>query len=415
MRQANSNTSRTGIVTLRTAVAVVTTAVSIVLLLWPGGSVASVHPSFDPEVHVQLNPGGIFVTWVSSDEEDGFVQWATSSAALAGSPNTATDSRGPLADRLNKRTHHVVVEGVPLGSTLHYNLVSGGVADGPFEATLPSNPLVFPGKAIRGKVTYADGSDGRECLVYVRVAQLIIGTTFERSLWVNGITDGGAYVIDLQNIRQDPGNTFIKDFNNPLGYDASSQNATIDVTVRCDPTQEETFSVTTADAQRDPLDATIYVVDVIVTPPPPPLSISDAAVFEREGNARLTISMDATSTATTTVTYSTADGTAVAGLDYTPTTATATIPPGATSAIVSVPILDDTLEEPHETFTVTLSDPTNATISSTAGSATVTIVNDDGPTAIPGLTPWGLLALGGIMAVALLWARRRLPSRRSAV
>ena len=61
--------------------------------------------------------------------------------------------------------------------------------------------------------------------------------------------------------------------------------------------------------------------------------------------------------AAVTVTYATANGTAIAGQDYTAKTGTVTIPAGATSATFSVPIMGDTVVEQDETFFVNLSDP----------------------------------------------------------
>ena len=72
-----------------------------------------------------------------------------------------------------------------------------------------------------------------------------------------------------------------------------------------------------------------------------------------------------------TVNYATADGTAVAGSDYTATSGTLTFAPGVTSETIRVPILDDTVYEPNETFTVNLSNPVGATITDGQGVATI--------------------------------------------
>ena len=122
--------------------------------------------------------------------------------------------------------------------------------------------------------------------------------------------------------------------------------------------------------------------------PPPTLSIADLTVSEGAGTATLTISLDAATTSAVTVDYATADGTATAPGDYTATSGTATIPAGQTSATIAVPIIDDSLDEPDETFTVTLSNQTaGAVVSPTAGTATVTIVDNDAPPFEPTPTP----------------------------
>ena len=122
-------------------------------------------PGFDPARDVQLNAAGIVVTWMSEAEEDGHVEWALSAAELAGSPSVATDVRGALAGRLNRRTHRVAITGVLGGSTIHYNLVSGGLTDprGPYQVTIPSVALSAAPVGITGTVTYQVGSAGREC------------------------------------------------------------------------------------------------------------------------------------------------------------------------------------------------------------------------------------------------------------
>ena len=110
------------------------------------------------------------------------------------------------------------------------------------------------------------------------------------------------------------------------------------------------------------------------------LSIGDVSVLEGNSgtsNAQLPVTLSAPSGQNVTVTYATAAGTATAGSDFTTTNGTLTIPAGSTSATISVPIVGDVLNEPTETFTVTLSSPTGATIA--RGLATVTITDDDQP------------------------------------
>ncbi|MFM6348047.1 MAG: Calx-beta domain-containing protein, partial [Dolichospermum sp.] len=71
----------------------------------------------------------------------------------------------------------------------------------------------------------------------------------------------------------------------------------------------------------------------------------------------------------------TANGTATAGLDYTATNGTLTFAPGApTSQVINIPILNDSLNEADETFTLTLSSPTNASLG--AGTIATTTITD---------------------------------------
>ena len=63
------------------------------------------------------------------------------------------------------------------------------------------------------------------------------------------------------------------------------------------------------------------------------------------------------------------------GSDYTATSGTLTISAGSTSGTFNVPVLHDTLDEANETATITLSNASNATISDST--ATLTITDDD--------------------------------------
>jgi len=77
-----------------------------------------------------------------------------------------------------------------------------------------------------------------------------------------------------------------------------------------------------------------------------------------------------------TVDYATSDGTAtVADTDYVAATGTLTFNPGVVTQTFDVTVNGDNKEETDETYTVTLSDPTNADIST--ATATGTITNED--------------------------------------
>ncbi len=105
---------------------------------------------------------------------------------------------------------------------------------------------------------------------------------------------------------------------------------------------------------------------------PPTLSVSDVAVDEDADTALFTVMLSALSGLDVVVDYATLDGTALAGLDYTGIAATVlNLPAGTISNTISVAILEDTLDENNETFTVTLSSPVNATIADGEGVGTI--------------------------------------------
>ena len=117
----------------------------------------------------------------------------------------------------------------------------------------------------------------------------------------------------------------------------------------------------------------------------PVLSIDSPSVVEGDSgsaNLNFTVTLSAASTSNVTVGYADAGtGTATSGTDYTALTAgTLTIAAGDTSGTITVLVTGDTSHESHETVVVTLSNPTNATVSATAGSGMGTIRDDEGVT-----------------------------------
>jgi hypothetical protein len=115
--------------------------------------------------------------------------------------------------------------------------------------------------------------------------------------------------------------------------------------------------------------------------PPPAISIANTMAVEGTGgtsNAVFTLSLPSSPTQTTSVNVATADGTALAGSDYTalPSTTVTWAPGDPADKTVSVPITTDSIGEANETFTLNLSSPVNAVIGDAAGLAT--IVDDDG-------------------------------------
>ena len=109
------------------------------------------------------------------------------------------------------------------------------------------------------------------------------------------------------------------------------------------------------------------------------MAISGASVTEgNSGTTSMSFPVTLTGAASAqpiTVQYTTANDSATAGSDYTETTGSLTFAPGETTKSVAVPVLGDTTSEPDETFTVTLSNPSNATLG--VAEAVGTIKNDD--------------------------------------
>ncbi len=109
-----------------------------------------------------------------------------------------------------------------------------------------------------------------------------------------------------------------------------------------------------------------------------PLSISifNDAGLENEGRLQLRIQLNRSAEEAVTVRYATSDQTAVEGDDYTASQGIVIFDPGATRGVVEIEIMDDDIPEEQETFSVTLSNPTNAEIDRGVGIGT--IQDDDG-------------------------------------
>ena len=177
-----------------------------------------------------------------------------------------------------------------------------------------------------------------------------------------------------------------------LTFSAGQRTATIEVTVIDDSAEEqdETFKVhltnpAGATIEDDEGIGTIRDDDDTSPPPPPPplpvLTIGDATVDEGGGPAVFTVTANVESSGTRTVDYATADDSATAGGDYTSTSGTLTFSAGRRTATIEVTVIDDSDEERDETFTVTLSKATGATIADAEGVGTIR--DDDGVTPPP--------------------------------
>jgi hypothetical protein len=167
-----------------------------------------------------------------------------------------------------------------------------------------------------------------------------------------------------------------------LSFAVGATTASVPVPVLGDTNDEpdETFALNLSAPVNAVLADATGVGTIVNDDSPPSLSIDDVTVVEGDSgttDAVFTVSLSSVSSFDASVAYATADGTALAGLDYTATSGTLTIPAGTSSATLTVPVLGDTLDESDETFSLLLSIPVNATILDGLGKGT--IQDDDGP------------------------------------
>lgn len=174
--------------------------------------------------------------------------------------------------------------------------------------------------------------------------------------------------------------------------------------------------------------AAVLTIDDNSAPPPPPpvpgtlqLSASNYSVAEGGGNATVTVTRGGGSDGAVGARLATSNGTA-GSADYTATDVIVSFAAGdAADKTVSVPIAQDTADEPDETVTLTLSAPTGGASLGAQTTATLTITDDD-PTPAPPAPPasppgggggggLGLEVLGLLIIAALRFMRRPTRSR----
>lgn len=149
---------------------------------------------------------------------------------------------------------------------------------------------------------------------------------------------------------------------------------------------EDAFTYTARDVDGDEATGSVQLTVAETASPPalPVVSIGTGTPDpQTEGaTARIsfTLTLDQASTQDVTVSYSTVDGTAIAGSDFVGITGgSVTFAPGETSKTITVDLLDDTVVESPESFTVRLGTATNATVSTISHTATGNIADDDTP------------------------------------
>ena len=142
---------------------------------------------------------------------------------------------------------------------------------------------------------------------------------------------------------------------------------------------DEAFTVTLSSTEIPlgaPSTTTVTIVDDEVGVGPGTIRFETAAppsVNETAGQIVLNVLRTGGSTGAASVDYATSNGTATAGSDYTATSGTLSWAAGETTTkTISIPILSNGTAEANETFTVTLSNATNASLG-TIPAATVTI------------------------------------------
>ena len=186
---------------------------------------------------------------------------------------------------------------------------------------------------------------------------------------------------------------------------ASTATLTIDPTADTMVESNETVALTLATGTGYTIGTTTAVTGTIVNDDVPVINLSaNQTIVEGNTNPQnvtYTVTLSRSDTRVITVNYTTVNGTATAGSDYTTRTGTLTFNSGVTSQSINIPILNDSINEANESFTLTLTSPTNANLG-TRTSVTTTIsdtltasVTTTLPANVENLTLTGTMAING--------------------
>jgi CSLREA domain-containing protein len=332
------------------------------------------------------------------------VNYATANGtATAGSDYTATT--GTLIFNVNPGETSKQITVSVLGDSLFEanetffvnlsNAINANIADAQGQGTINNDDVALPTITLAVSPSSVT-EDGTTNLIYTFTRT---GAT-TNALTVNyGIT-GTANTSDYTGATPGTGKT--------ITFAANSATATLTIDPTADTIVEanETVALTLATGTGYTIGTTTAVTGTITNDDLlPNLNLSaNQTIVEGNTNPQnvtYTVTLSKTSTQTITVQYATANGTAIAGSDYTSTSGTLTFNPGVTSQVINIPIVNDSLNEANETFSLTLNSPTNAslgtsqtvttTISDTLSAAATTTL----PTNVENLTLTGTTAING--------------------
>ena len=300
---------------------------------------------------------------------------ATAGTDYAATSGELTFANGPSSQNVTVAvTGDTLVEGTETFNVVLRNAVNATIARAAAVGVISDDdvvPVLVPSISITNS-SAAEGNSGTTVLAFTVV--LSTATTVPVSVSYgtsNGTaTAGSDYAASSGSLTFDPGVTM----------------HTIQVAITGDTLAEsdETFAVNMSNA----VNATIagesatgtIVNDDAPAGPLPSISIADTTLAEGNSGttmATFTVVLSTGSAAATLVSYETANGSAVAGGDYSQASGILAFEPGVTIRTIEVPIIGDAIAEADESFSVQLSNAVNGTIAD--GTATALIVNDDAP------------------------------------
>jgi plastocyanin len=243
-----------------------------------------------------------------------------------------------------------------------------------------------PTTGMRGFVTVTDPNAPTVSIGDLSHAEGNTGTTafdFPVTLSKTSASDVTVHYSTANGTATAPGD-YTAVSNGTVTITAGQTSAVAEVLVNGDATSEpdETFTVTLSTSSGATISdgtAAGTIQNDDGAPPTPSMSINDITV--KEGNSKtttatFTVTLSSPAVGTVTAHYATSDGTATAPSDYQSKSGTVSIGNGLTTGSVTVSVVGDQLKEPNETFTVTLSTPSSATINDGTGTGTISDTKD---------------------------------------
>jgi len=315
------------------------------------------------------------VTLTASSPQNVSVNWATADGTAAAPADYAAAS-GTLVIPAGSTTGNITVQVVKdstdeLNETFFVNL------SGPVNATLMD---------LQGQATIIDDDFPTISITDVTVTEGTGAGTTSAVFDIN-LSASSLKTVSVQYQTANGTATAPADYTahplTTLTYTPGQTNKQVTVLIVQDAIDEanENFFVNLS----NPSNATIadaQGVGTITDDDGPDITINDIAIQEGSGGGttsfQFTVNLSTISPQNVSVNWSTADGTALAGFDYSAASGTVNIPPGSTSAVITVQVFKDSIDEANETFFVNLTGSTNGTITDNQGQAT--IIDDDGPT-----------------------------------
>lgn len=270
------------------------------------------------------------------------------------------------------------------GQTTSFQIGLTGFSAGSYSGTIAignndadENPFEF---TVQGVVT-ASGGNNPEIVVdhggnvtsgqgLVDFGQAELGSAIQKTFVIQNI-GVDPLLVDVANISLPTGFHVVSAPANSIQPGLTS-NLTVALTAALPGDFSGQIEIPNNDTDEDP-----FVIPVQGSVDGVGVSISSLTVVEG-GVARFVVELSERTPDTVVVDYTTQDGTANAGLDYSPRSGQLTFLPGDKRIAVPVPVLDDSMTEAAEDFSVILTNATNSAIVSGVGTGIISTIGDPG-------------------------------------